>query len=76
MPATREEVFQSAMQLSEADRFQLATELLDTVSDDIPGVLSVDDPGFFAELERRTNDGSPGIPWEQVQAQLQADFQS
>ena len=75
MPATREEVLKSAMELSETDRLLLATELMETVSDDLPG-LSVDDPAFAAELERRAADGSKAISWDAVQAQLRADLKS
>lgn len=73
MSATREDVLKSAMELSEADRLLLAAELMDTVSDDLPG-WSIDDPGLEAELERRVNDGSQGTSWENVQAQLRADL--
>ncbi len=75
MSATREEVLKSAMELSEKDRLLLATELMETVSDDLPG-LSIDDPELQVELERRANDGSNGISWETVQAQLRADLNS
>ena len=50
-------------------------ELLDTVSADPPG-WSVDDPGLLAEIEARANDGSPGISWESVKAELRADLQA
>jgi putative addiction module component (TIGR02574 family) len=75
MSATREEVLKSAMELSETDRLLLATELMETVSDDLPG-WSIDDPAFAAELERRAADGTKAIPWDEVQAQLRADLQS
>lgn len=74
MSTTREQVLKSALELSESDRLLLATELLETVSDDLPG-WSLDDPGLDAELESRANDGTPGIPWETVEAQLRADLQ-
>ena len=73
MSATREDVLKSAMELSETDRLLLATELMETVSDDLPG-WSVNDPDFAAELDRRADDGSAGIPWEKVRTQLQADL--
>lgn len=73
MPATRDEVLKSAMELSETDRLVLATELMETISDDLPG-LSLDSPDLLAELESRASDGSPGISWEEVQAQLRADL--
>jgi len=46
---------------------------MDSVADELPG-WSIDDPGFLDELERRSADGSPGIPWEQVKAELRADL--
>ncbi len=75
MSATREDVLKSAMELSETDRLLLATELMETVSDDLPG-WSIDDPEFQVELERRSSDGSQGISWQDVQAQLRADLDS
>jgi hypothetical protein len=73
MSVTREDVLRSAMELSDTDRVLLATELMETVADDLPG-CSIDDPKFTEELNRRISDGSPGSPWETVQAQLRADL--
>jgi hypothetical protein len=73
MSTTREDLLRLAMELSDADRLLLATELMETVAQDLPS-FSIDDPDFVEELERRANDGSPGIPWETVQARLRADF--
>jgi hypothetical protein len=73
MSAAREDVLKSAMELSEIDRLLLATDLMETISDELPG-WSLDDPDFAPELDRRADDGSAGIPWETVQAQLQADL--
>ena len=73
MSATREDVLKSAMELSESDRLLLATELMETVSDDLPG-WSMDDANFAAELDRRADDGSAGIPWETIRTQLKADL--
>lgn len=75
MPATRQELFDSAMQLSEAERLLLASDLMQTVADDLPG-WSIHDPEFAAELERRASDGSPGIPADAVLAQLRANLPS
>lgn len=74
MISPREDVLKSAMALSETDRLLLATELLETVSEDEAG-WSLDDPEFLDELERRANDGSPGVPWEAVKAQLRSDLE-
>ena len=73
MAATREEILKSAMELPEADRLKIATELIDSVAEEWPG-WSLDDPEFVAELERRVNDGSRGVPWETIEAQLRADL--
>lgn len=73
MSTTREDVLKSAMELSESDRLLLATELMETVSEDLPG-WSIDDPELLAEIESRANDGSPGISWESVKTQLRADL--
>ncbi len=75
MSTTREDVLKSAMELSEADRLLLATELMDTVAADAWG-WTLDSTELLAELESRANDGSQGIPWDAVQAQLRADLQS
>lgn len=75
MLTTREDVLKSAMELSESDRLLLATELMDTISEDSPG-WSIDEPGLLDDLECRANDASQGIPWESVQAQLRADLQA
>jgi len=75
MSTTREEVLKSALELSESDRLLLATELMELISDDLPG-WSIDDPDLLTELETRVADGSPGIPWESVQAQLRADLEA
>jgi len=49
----------------------LATELLDSFEDSLPG-LSVANPAFLQELERRANDQSPGIPWEEVKRRMES----
>jgi putative addiction module component (TIGR02574 family) len=57
-----------AMQLSEADREDLAAALLDSLEP--PPGISVDDR---AEIERRAEEaraGIPGIPWDEVKQGL------
>lgn len=53
MPDSREEILNAALQLSEADRLVIANRLLDTLSEDVPG-LAMDDPALAAELDRRS----------------------
>ena len=72
MSATRESLLKAALALPDEDRVLLATQLMDSVSDDLPG-WSADDPEFLTELERRSNDGTAGIPWESIKADLQSD---
>jgi putative addiction module component (TIGR02574 family) len=71
LTVSHEEILKSALSLSEKDRILLATELLDSIDDSTPG-LSVDDPAFLKELERRATDGSPGIPWEEVKRRIES----
>lgn len=73
MPTTRDELLKSALELPEADRLQLATELMQSLGHESLGWF-LDDPEFLRELEARAQDGSPGVPWERVQAELRADL--
>ena len=50
-------VFEAALQLSEEDRLQLASELLGSVSPD-SGLWGLDAPEFLDELDRRMQDGT------------------
>jgi hypothetical protein len=63
MQLTPDNILQAALNLPEEQRLDLAARLLDTVPS---GALSVDDPDFIAELDRRFNDGSPAIPWSEI----------
>ena len=75
MLKTRDEILRTAMELSESDRLLLATELLETVSETLPGI-SLNDPELLNEIETRMNDGSACISWEAVREQLRADLKS
>jgi putative addiction module component (TIGR02574 family) len=63
MQLTPEMIFEAALSLPESERLDLATRLLDSVP---PEIMSAEDPEFIAELERRFNDDSPGIPWSEI----------
>ena len=71
MSISHEEILKSALSLPEADRMLLAKEILDSF-DDSKTSFSVDDPAFLQELERRANDPSPGIPWEEVKRRMES----
>ena len=63
MQLTPDAIYEAAMALPESERFDLVSRLLDTIP---PGALSMDDPEFVAELDRRFNDGSPTVPWTEI----------
>ncbi len=69
MPATRDEILEAALQLPESDRIVIADRLLQTLPEELP-LISLDDPDFLDELESRSNDGTAGIPWWEIQAEL------
>lgn len=69
MAATREEILDAALKLSAEDRLAIATELLETVPEDLP-LFSVDDPGLADELERRSGDLTGSVPWEKLRDEL------
>jgi putative addiction module component (TIGR02574 family) len=71
MSISHEEILKSVLSLPKADRIILATELLDSFDDSMPG-LSVDNPAFLQELERRANDKSPGVSWEEVKRKMES----
>ena len=73
MSIAHDEVLKSALSLPPSDRILLATELLDSLPGTPPG-LSIDNPEFEAELERRFVDGTKSVPWESVCQQLDDDL--
>lgn len=52
------ELIDMALLLPESDRLQIAGELLASVKP--PGVMSVDDPGFIEEIQRRCEEIDAG----------------
>jgi putative addiction module component (TIGR02574 family) len=63
MQLTPDMIFEAALHLPESERLDLAARLMDTVP---PDVMSIDDPEFLAELDRRFDDGSRTIPWSEI----------
>jgi hypothetical protein len=61
MPTDRDEILDAALGLPEADRLLIASRLLETLPDDLPG-LSEDDRGFLDELERRAQGTDATVP--------------
>lgn len=69
MQATRDEILEAALKLSEEERFSIASALFDTLPDETPG-LSTDDPQFTEELKRRSGDLEGSVTWEQLRDEL------
>jgi hypothetical protein len=69
MSSTRDEVLQAALLLPEADRVLIVNRLLDTLPDNLSGIV-YDDPEFAAELERRSGDWKGAVPWEELKKEL------
>jgi hypothetical protein len=61
MIASVAEILDAALKLPEPERLLVASRLMDTLPADLAG-LSVDDPKFLDELERRAVDPEPGVP--------------
>jgi len=61
MSTSRDQIFDAALKLSEAERLLLVSQLLDTLPEDLPG-LADDSPLLLDELDRRARDPSPTIP--------------
>lgn len=61
MIASVAEILDAALKLPESERLLVASRLMDTLPADLAG-LSVGDPEFLDELERRAVDPGPGVP--------------
>lgn len=55
----------AALSLSEPEREALVYELLETLSNNLPG-LSLDDPSFESEIRRRSGDWDGAVPAEEI----------
>lgn len=67
MSTTLQSIYDAALQLSEAERLELADRLFDSVPEAEP--IDVDDPNFIAEMERRAKEPVSGIPWTDIYAE-------
>jgi len=61
-------ILSAALNLPESERLVILEGLL--AATPAPGVWDADDPRFVEELKRRSADGSPGVPWEEVKRRL------
>jgi hypothetical protein len=66
--STPDEIIDAALKLPESDRLRIASRLLDTLPENLPGISAEDDE-FLNELERRAIDSGTTIPvselWKQ-----------
>ncbi|MGC1275579.1 MAG: hypothetical protein WBC44_17870 [Planctomycetaceae bacterium] len=69
MSITRDELLNAALQMSEADRLAIASRLMETLPDALPG-LSEDDADYAAELDRRSGDRDGAVPWSELHDEL------
>ncbi|MEI6540866.1 MAG: hypothetical protein WCO86_15280 [Planctomycetota bacterium] len=65
MPATATEIVSAAIQLPEAERIAIVSQLLETMGDE-EHLPDVDDEGFIDEMQRRRHDAAGSIPWSQL----------
>ena len=61
-------ILQAALQLSEAQRISLVSQLIDSLP--VSGLEIFEDIEFQQELERRASDSTATIPWAQVHDEL------
>jgi putative addiction module component (TIGR02574 family) len=77
MSSDSPDIFDAAMNLPDSQRASLAYQLLQSLKP--PGVLSAEDSGFDAELEKRAADYDAGktkaSDWSDVSARLKAKLQ-
>ena len=60
-------LFEAAMQLPEAERLLLASQIMDTLPpEDV--TCSIDDPDLLAELDRRFADPQGAVSWSELEA--------
>jgi len=57
-----------ALELPEAEREDLAAQLLDSL--ELPPGISVDDEDEIRRRAQQARDGVPGIPWSEVKRSL------
>ena len=68
LPANTDALFEAALKLSDDERLALVSRLLETMPPDDAGI-SVDDPGFNEELERRGTETAGEVAWSALRAE-------
>jgi hypothetical protein len=70
MPMTTKAIVDAALQLTEPERAEIVSQLLDTLSETSENIAT-DDPGFIEEMERRFADPSGAVPWSELRSEVQ-----
>jgi putative addiction module component (TIGR02574 family) len=69
MQAEYEIAFDAALKLPESERLVLVSRLMETMPAENSG-LSLDDDSLIEELDRRFADGTEGISWSELKAEV------
>ena len=70
-------LLQELLQLTPAERIQLAEDLWDSISEDsssLPPLTEAERVELKRRLEEHRRDPSTGVPWEEVRARLSSRF--
>ena len=67
MQSATSNLLDAALKLPDEERSTLALRLMESLPPD--GILTVDDPDFEAELQRRFADSVGAVPWSELRAE-------
>ena len=65
---TTQAIVAAALQLSESERVEIVTQLLETLPEGAD-CISLDDQGFIEEMERRFVDPAGAISWSELRSE-------
>lgn len=65
MSLDAQQLFDAALHLPEAQRYELVARLLESTPDEVSG-LSLDDEDFVGELDRRSLDREGSVDWQDL----------
>jgi hypothetical protein len=68
MQSNADAIFEAAIQLSETERLNLVSKLMETMPEKT-WALSVDDPELICELDRRFSESEGAVAWPDLKAE-------
>jgi hypothetical protein len=68
METNTQAIVAAALKLPESDRADIVMQLLETLTEGSEGI-SIDDPDFMEEMERRFADPAGAIPWSELRSE-------